>query len=123
MIKTAQALYQFFSGFGIPAYAANTVPDDAQLPYLTYPLQEPEWNTKATFYVTVYDRSKTSNLSVLEMADEIVRAIGTGIRLPFDGGLLVIWPESPLIQSLPPDNDVRAAYINLALNAYHMPGE
>ena len=122
MIKTAQTLYTFFSGFSIPAYAVNTVPDDATLPYLTYPLQEPEWNRQGTFYVTVYDRHKTSNLSVLSKADEIVQAIGEGVRLMFDGGLLVIWPQSPLIQTLPPDGDVRAAYINLAVNAYHMPG-
>ena len=123
MIKTAQTLHQFFSGFGIPAYTTDNVPDDAQLPYLTYPLQEPEWNRQSTFYVTVYYRHKTSTLDSLTKADEIVKAIGEGIRLPFDGGLLVIWPETPLIQALPPNGDVRGAYINLAINAYHLPGE
>ena len=122
MIRTAQALYTFFSGFGIPAYAENTVPDDAALPYITFPLREPEWNRKQTFYAIVYDRSKDSNLSVLSKADEIVREIAGGIELTCDGGYIVLWPETPLIQAMAPDSDVRAAYINLSMNAYHMPG-
>jgi len=122
VIKEAQALYNYFSGFGIPAYAENTVPDDAVLPYITYPLYQPEWRSKHTFYVIVYYRHKTSNLDSLSKADEIAGAIGEGIRLPFDGGMLVLWPETPLVQAMPPNGDIRAAYINLSINAYQMPG-
>lgn len=122
MIGTAQTLYNFFSQFGIPAYAEDTVPDDAELPYITYPLFDPEWRSKHSFYVQVYYRHRTSNLDSLTKADEIAAAIGEGIRLPFDGGMLVLWPENPLIQTKPPDGDVRAAYINLSINAYHLPG-
>jgi len=32
----AEALYSFFSSFGISAYASASVPDDVELPYLTY---------------------------------------------------------------------------------------
>lgn len=122
MIQTAKALYTFFSGFGIAAYTSETVPDDATLPYLTYPLQEPEWGQKATFYVTVYYRHQTSNFASLAKADEIVGAIGEGIILPCEGGYVTIWPETPLVQELPPDGDVRGAYINLSINAYHTHG-
>ena len=31
-----QALYQFWSSFGIPAYAENSVPEEAEMPYITY---------------------------------------------------------------------------------------
>lgn len=122
MISTATALYQYLSGFGIPAYNNQAVPEEAELPYLTYPLTEPEWSSPATFYVTVYYRDKTSNRAALAKADEIVAAIGSGVRIPCDGGYVVLYPQSPLIQALPPDNDVRGAYINLQINAYHMPG-
>lgn len=122
MIATAKALQTFFSGFGIPAYAENTVPDDAELPYITYPLREPEWNAKTTFYAIVYYRHQTSNLDSLTKADEIVREIGGGIELTIDGGYIVLWPETPLVQAMPPNGDVRPAYINLSINAYHMPG-
>ena len=122
MIATAQALYSFFSGFGIPAYTEDTVPDDAELPYLTYPLIEPEWRQKHSFYVQVYYRHQTSNLDSLRKADEIVEAIGDCAKLKCNGGYVVLRPENPLIQEKPPDNDIRAAYINLSINAYHMPG-
>lgn len=122
MITTAEAIYEFMSSFGIPAYAADTVPKEAALPYLTYSLSEPEWSSIQTFYVTVYYRNETSNRASLAKADEIAGRIGSGIRLPCTGGVVVIWPSSPLIQALPPNGDVRGAYINLAINAYHMPG-
>ena len=122
MIKEAQTLYNFFSGFGIPAYVENTVPGDATVPYITYPLYQPEWRSKHSFYAIVYYRHKTSNLDSLSKADEIAGAIGEGIRLPFDGGMLVLWPETPLVQAMPPNGDIRAAYINLSINAYQMPG-
>lgn len=118
MIQTAQALYSFFSGFNIPAYTENNVPDEATLPYLTYPLKEPEWNQKATFYVTVYYRNQTSDRESLAKADEIVTSIADGVRLPIESGYIVIRPDNPLIQTKPPDGDVRGAYINLSLNAY-----
>ena len=122
MIQTARALHTFFSGFGIPAYAENAVPDNAELPYITYPQREPEWNQKASFYAIVYYRHQISNFDSLSKADEIATVIGNGIRIKIDGGLLVIWPETPLIQAMPPDGDVRAAYINLSINAYHVHG-
>lgn len=122
MISTAKALYEFFAGFGIPAYQAQLVPKEAVLPYLTYSLSEPEWSRQSTFYVNVYYRNEKSNFDALQKADEIAAAIGEGIRLRCDGGLIVIWPGTPLIQPLPSDGDVQGAYINLSINAYHMPG-
>lgn len=122
MISTAQAIYGFLSGFEIPAYNEQLVPDDAVLPYLTYPLTEPEWDTPATFHVNVYYRDRASNLAAMQKADEIVRAIGTGIRIQCEGGYVALYPQTPLIQALPTEDDVRAAYINLQINAYHMPG-
>jgi hypothetical protein len=68
----------------------------------------------------VYYRNQTSNLQSLAKADEIVSAIGErGKILPCEGGYVVIWPQTPLVQELPPDGDVRGAYINLSINAYH----
>ena len=34
----AAAVYDFMAGFGIPAYAATSVPDEAGFPYITYEL-------------------------------------------------------------------------------------
>lgn len=120
MIQTASALKTFFGGFGIPAYTVDSVPENVELPYLTYPLSEPEWSEKATFYAQIWYRTR-SNAEVLAKADEIIAAIGTGMTIALPNGYLVIYPESPLVQLLV-DGDTRSAYINLSMNAYHMPG-
>lgn len=121
MRNVAKALKQFVGGFGLPAYALNTVPKDVEIPYLTFPIVEPEWNQKATFYIQGYFRT-TKYEELLTKADQIVHEIGTGIVVNMDEGFLVIYPETPLIQTLVEDNDVRSFYINLSINAYHMPG-
>jgi len=120
MYRTAAALKTFFSGFGLPAYAADSVPDEVELPYITYSMSVPEWNQKASMYVQVWDRT-TSNTSIIQKADQITQAIGYGKNIPFDGGYLIIWPETPLIQIMV-DGDFRSAYINLSINAYQLPG-
>ena len=120
MYKAAAALKTFFSGFGVPAYAQDSVPDDVQLPYITYSLSVPEWNQKASMYAQVWDRTK-SNAGIIQKADQITAAIGEGKKIPLDGGYLVIWPETPLIQIMV-DGDFRSAYINLSVNTYHLPG-
>jgi hypothetical protein len=121
MMKTAAALSTWLSRFGLPVYLAQDVPDGAELPYMTVPLSEPEWNRQGSYYIQVWYRTK-SNAQPITKADEIVGEIGEGVRIPFDGGIVVLWPSTPLIQMLV-DGDVRSAYINLAINSYHMPGK
>ena len=120
MRATAKALKTFVGGFGLPAYTVQSVPKDVNVPYLTYPLTEPEWSEKATFYIQGWFRS-TSNAELTAKADQIVREIGTGITINTESGYLVIYPESPLVQ-LMTDGDYRSFYINLSINSYQMPG-
>ena len=120
MMETAKALKSFVGGFGLPAYTNNTVPKDVSLPYLTYPLVTPEWSQKTSFYIQGWYRA-TSNLEMIAKADQIVREVGQGITVGTDHGFLVIYPETPLIQTMV-DGDIRSFYINLSINSYHMPG-
>lgn len=120
MRATAKALKTFFGNFGLPAYTVESVPKDVTVPYLTYPLNEPEWNQKTSFYVQGWYRT-TSNAQLSAKADEIISAIGIGITLKTDSGYLVIYPESPLVQMIV-DGDYRSFYINLSINAFQMPG-
>ena len=123
MRAVAKALKEFVGGFDLPAYASDSVPDNVQLPYLTYPVTEPEWNQKATFYIQGWYRT-TNYRDLLAKADEIVREIGEGIILSMESGSLVIYPETPLIQTMTvTEKDMKSFYINLSINAYHMPGE
>lgn len=122
MRSVAKALKTFVGSFNLPAYALSTVPKDVQMPYLTYPIVEPEWNQKTTFYIQGYFRT-TNYADLLEKADQIVEAVGTGVIINMEHGYLVIYPETPLIQTLVEDDGVRSFYINLSINAYHMPGK
>lgn len=122
MYKASEALKTFFSGFGLPAWSEDSVPDDEELPYITYSMSTPEWNQKSSMYARVWDRTR-SNTRILQVADQITAAIGTtGKIIPMENvGYLVIWPETPLIQIMV-DGDFRSAYINLSINAYQLPG-
>ena len=119
MINTARALYEFWSGFGLPAYTVNTVPDDVVVPYITYSLIETEPLEPSTHYAQVWYRD-TSNAAMLAKVDEIKLAIGNGVKIDCNGGYVVIRPASPYVQlmaDIDPAN--RYAYINLQINCYH----
>ena len=120
MINTAQALYEFWSGFDLPAFTTMTVPDDAKVPYITYSLVESEPLESATHYAQVFYRA-TDNAALLNKVDQIKEAIGQGVNLPCTGGLVTIRPASPYVQIMTdaaPEN--RYAYINLQINSYHL---
>ena len=72
MKSTAQALNQFVGSFGLPAYTVQSVPEDVVAPYLVYPLTEPRWDQKATFYIQGWYRT-TSNAELTEKADQIIK--------------------------------------------------
>ena len=121
MYNAAAALKSFFSGFDLPAYATDSVPENVELPYITYSVSVPEWNTKASAYAQVWDRTR-SNVGIIRKADQITAAIGdAGKRILFEGGYLVLWLETPLTQIMV-DGDYRSAYINLSINSYNLPG-
>lgn len=120
MINTAQALYEFWSGFDLPAYTVNTIPDDAQMPYITYSLTETEPFESATHYAQIWYRS-SSNAQLLAKVDEVKQAIGNGVKIDCEGGYVSIRPSMPFVQTMvdiEPEN--RYAYINLQINCYHM---
>lgn len=123
MLNTADTLKTFFSSFDLPAYTLDSVPDDVTLPYITFPLTEPEWNEQASFYCQVwYPKKRLATL--LTKADQIVAAIGEMKEFEFANGkgYLVLYPSTPLIQILSDDYS-QSAYIMLSINAYHLPGD
>lgn len=122
MKQTAKALKTFFGGFGIPAYSETSVPDNTLPPYITYPLIEPEWNSKSSFYAVLWCRTKGYE-DALTIADEIMEAVGEGLTLDIEGGHIVLYRETPSFQEMSdPDNDVKGLNLNMSMNAYHVAG-
>lgn len=116
--ETATELLKFFSGFGIPAYTENTLPDDAELPYITYSLVFPDWRTSGSISASIW-YSGTSFKEVFAKADEISNAIGEGIRLPVvEGGCVYLSKDSPFAQEQPTQSDtVKAVSLNIGIQA------
>lgn len=115
MTNTAKALYQFFSGFGIPAYVEYAPSDDAVLPYITYQLIEPAWNEVGTIYARVWYRS-TSYTAINAKVDEIRAAVGDGISLPTRNGAVYLTPGNPFSQNMPMDGDDTLKVVYLLFN-------
>ena len=114
-MDTARALYSFFSGFGIPAYVENTVPDGAELPYITYELLKPDRLSQASFTARIWYRD-TSFAAITAKADAIRRVIEGGHSIPTSDGALRIWPDNTFLQFQPPDEpELKIAYLMMIL--------
>ena len=113
----AAALHSFFSGFGLTAYDAAVVPDDAEFPYLTYTQVIDSWGNPVSLTVNLwYLRTienqvsgATLNAKVQEIEDALPRYV------PYDGGAILLQAGSPFSQSLSDDTDanIRRRYINI----------
>lgn len=111
------AVCTFLSSFGIPAYAASSVPDQATFPYLTYDLVLGEWGQpEVNVPVNVWYRTDSEALPNAKVR-EISQAIGMGgVTLPCDGGMLWVKKGSPWAQAVTvegEDEKVKRRYVNI----------
>lgn len=117
MTEVAKALKAFYSSFGIPAYTEDSVPDTAELPYITYTAVESGVFSSATHQARVWYPG-TGYAAVNAKADEITKAIGPGKKLKAGKGFLFLFPGTPLCQMQPADDKTRIVYINLEIRCY-----
>lgn len=111
-----QALYQFFSGFGVTAYPSSSVPDDAVFPWLTYDAIFDAWGGgEVGLTVNLWYRTG-SEAEPNAKAEEISSAIGYGGKtIPCDGGYIWLKRGSPWCQALEDetDQDIKRRYLNI----------
>lgn len=117
MTQTAEALYQFFSIFGLPVYEEDSVPTEARPPYITVRVVEPAWNDSAATYARVWDRGGTAR--IYGVVDQIRDAIGEGVCIPTDSGAVWIYMGQPFSQLMGFEGDpaLKSVYLNLTLHA------
>lgn len=117
-----EALYQFFSQFGIPAYVASSVPPEADCPYLTYaPIDGDFMSGEMSMEVNLWFRTD-SEAEPNQKVFEIAKAIGFGgTCVGFDEGKIWIKKGNPWAQSVP-DEDIRIKrrYLNVDLEYISM---
>lgn len=116
------AIYQFLSGFGMPAYASSSVPDQDSpewqgFPYITYDLVLGEWGEpEVNMPVNVWYRTDSEAIPNAKVR-EISQAIGMGgITLPCDGGMLWVKKGSPWAQAVTvegEDEKIKRRYVNI----------
>lgn len=120
MIDTAIELKQFFSGFGLPAYIPQGIPDELMPPYITYLLSEPRWDTQGNTYCQIwYPKGQLEEL--LTKADQVKKAIGEGVKITMPDGYIVLYLATNQAQIMS-DEWTISAYISLLINVYHLPG-
>lgn len=111
------AIYAFLASFGIAAYTSASVPEDAEMPYLTYDLATDSFEEgEVALAVSLWYRT-SSEAEPNAKAEEIRRAIGRGGRvIRYDDGAVWVKRGSPWCQSVTDeDNTVKRRYINITL--------
>lgn len=106
----------FWNGFGLTAYDAYTVPDDADMPYITYEAMTAGFDEKTAVSASLWYES-TSWSAISAKAAEIEDLIGSGMGVEYDGGRLWVTKETPFAQRLnDPSNDrIRRIVLQVAI--------
>ena len=108
-----QALHSFWSGFGLPAYDSQTVPQDAQLPYITYETTTDSLGNALTLTNSLWYRS-TSWVDISRKSSEIAQSLEGGKVIKIDGGYLWLFKGTPFAQRMSdPDDSIRRIVINV----------
>lgn len=110
------ALFNFLSGFGIPAYPSAATPDEAEFPYITYDLIIGDFYRPVTMTANLWYYT-TSEAAPNAKVREIEEVLGKGGKLvTYDGGAIWIKKGSPWCQSVADeDNAVKRRYLNFDL--------
>lgn len=110
-----RALNSWLSEFA-PAYAAGSVPDDAELPYMTYQAAWAGFGERVSVPVTLWCGT-SSEAKANEMAGLLGIALGMGGDIvKCDEGAIWIMRGTPFIQSsVSIGPNMKARYINLEI--------
>ena len=114
----AQALNKFWSSLDIPAYDENTVPDDAQMPYITYQTLTDSIGSVLPMSATLWYGNTYVWDAIQQKAEEIAQRIGqNGYYLEkIDGGYVWLTKGTPFAQRMQSEQDnVRQIYINVTV--------
>ena len=105
-----EALFAFWNSFGVKAYEENSVPSDPanrpDFPYITYEAMVSPWNADVLMSASIWTRS-TSWEQADGLSDEVENRIKDGYTIPYDGGIIVIYPNDPFAKHMgEPDDDL-----------------
>ena len=111
----AAAIFNFWNSFDLTAYEENTVPTDAEFPYVTYQLVTNDFNGEVAATASLWYRSE-SWTAIIAKTVEISARIGSGgIIIKCDGGRIWIKRGQPFAQNMGDESDdlIKRKYFNL----------
>lgn len=112
-----QTLHAFWSGFDLKAYDEASVPDNAQLPYITYEVSSDSFGNRLIRSASLWYRS-SSWAAITEKEQEIADYITRGGRmLKYDDGAMWLQKGSPWAQRMddPSDEMIRRIVLTVAI--------
>ena len=111
------AIHKFWSSFSIPAYDENSVPDDAQMPYITYNVVTNSIGNVSLLTASVWYRS-TSWFEISKKVDEIAEKLASNgfYSDTLDSGVMWLVQGNPFAQRMsdPEDDMIRRYYLNVS---------
>lgn len=109
-----QAIDNFWNSFDLPAYDENSVPDDAEMPYITYSVMTDSLDHVVTLSGNLWYRDRSWKEITLK-SEEIAKAVGEyGFYITkLDNGYIWITKGSPFAQRMTDTDPVKRIYINL----------
>ena len=110
------ALNTFFNSFGITAYDENTVPEEAQMPYVTYEAQTASLGETILLSASLWYKSNSWTEISLK-AEQISEAIGGGYGVSYDSGRLWITKSAPFATRMNEPSDEKIRRIVLQITA------
>lgn len=123
-MKKWEAIYSFFSGFGIPAYEENSAPtgaDKPAYPYIVYEMRQGSFDADidVAMSFTIVDKNE-SFVPSYELLETMAETIGDSKVYELDNGYLKIrqgspWGENQRDQN---DNTIRRLYSIIMVTYY-----
>lgn len=121
----AQALYQFWSSFGLSTYDESSVPTGSnapKFPYITYSVVTDNLGNNVGLTGSLWYRS-SSWAAISQKAEEIAKRLENLSPIKIEGGYMWLKRGSPFAQRMSDPNDdmIRRIYINITaefLTAY-----
>lgn len=115
----AQSIHDFWSRFSLTAYDENSVPDGAQMPYITYSVTTDSLEYVALLTGSLWYRS-TSWEEISQKADEISQALKDGIVIELERGYTYLYRGTPFAQRMGDEADDMVKRILFNVNAEYL---
>ena len=112
-----QALHNFWSSFELKAYDENSVPENAELPFITYEASSDSFGNTLLRTASLWYRSSSWE-SVTAKEKEISETITRGgYMIPFDGGTIWLQRSTPWAQRMgdPSDDMIKRIVLTVSM--------